>query len=323
MNGTTELHVIFGTGPLGKWTARNLVQMGKQVRLINRSGTATGLPTGVEVVRGDAYDPASNAAQTRGATAIYQCAQPAYHQWEGNFPRMQAAILDAAVVNGAKLIVAENLYMYGDTHGQPIHEGMPLAAHTKKGKVRQAMTETLFAAHAAGKVPVAAIRGSDFFGPDDEISAGLTFRPALAGKRVNVLGSLDQPHTFTYTADFGKALAIAGTNEAALGQAWHVPSAPPITQRQFIALLREVIGKPVKTTVARPWLIHLLGLFNPTVGELYEMLYEFTQPFSMDSSKFERAFGMTATPQRQQLQEAVDWARNQICKANDVAPIVT
>jgi nucleoside-diphosphate-sugar epimerase len=306
-----ELHVIFGAGPLGKWTARNLVKMGKPVRMINRSGKASGLPAAVEVVRGDAYDPASNVDQTRGATVIYQCAQPAYHQWVGNFPRMQAAILDAAVINGAKLIVAENLYMYGDTQGQLIHEGLPYQAHTQKGQVRQAMTEALFAAHHAGKVRVAAVRGSDFFGPDDEVSAGLTFRPALAGKRVNVLGSLDQPHTFSYTVDFGKALAIAGAHEEALGQAWHVPSAPPITQRQLITLLSDVIGKPIKTTRGSPWLIRLLGLFNPTVGELYEMMYEFTQPFVMDSNKFERTFGMTATSQRQQIQETVDWVRSQ------------
>ncbi len=306
---TSELHVIFGTGPLGKWTARNLVQMGKQVRMINRSGKASDLPLGVEVLSGDAYDVARNVELTKGAATIYQCAQPAYHQWPGNFPRMQQAILDAAIVNGAKLIAAENLYMYGDPNGQPISEETPYRAHTRKGKVRQQMSESLFAAHQAGKVRAASVRGSDFFGPDDEISAGLTFRPALTGKRVNVLGSLSQPHTFTYTADFGKALAIAGTRDEALGQAWHVPSAPPVPQGELMRILQEEIGKPVKASAGAPWLIRLIGLFNPTVNEVYEMMYEFTQPFVMDSSKFEQTFGIKATPLRQQVQETVAWAK--------------
>ena len=56
MNTTTELHVIFGTGPLGKWTARELARQGKRVRLINRSGQASDLPEGAEVVKADAYD---------------------------------------------------------------------------------------------------------------------------------------------------------------------------------------------------------------------------------------------------------------------------
>ena len=158
-----DLHVIFGTGPLGKWTARELVKLGHHVRLINRSGAASGLPAGMEVVKGDAYDVAKNTELTHGASAVYQCAQPDYHQWAGNFPRLQAAVLQAAVANGAKFIAAENLYMYGDPHGQLIREDMPYKAHTQKGRVRQEMTEALFAAHRAGQVRAASVRGSDFF----------------------------------------------------------------------------------------------------------------------------------------------------------------
>jgi len=50
----SELHVVFGTGPLGKYTARELVKLGKTVRMVNRSGKADQLPDGVEVVPGDA-----------------------------------------------------------------------------------------------------------------------------------------------------------------------------------------------------------------------------------------------------------------------------
>ena len=70
----SELHVIFGTGPLGKWTARELVTMGKQVRMVNHSGKASGLPSEVEIVANDAYDVNGNMEVTRGAYAIYQCA---------------------------------------------------------------------------------------------------------------------------------------------------------------------------------------------------------------------------------------------------------
>ena len=107
----TELHVIFGTGALGKWTARELVRMGKRVRMINRSGKADQLPDSVEVIAGDAFDIAKNIQLTKGAEAFYQCAQPLYHQWVEKFPSMQTAILEAAATNGAKLIVADNLYM--------------------------------------------------------------------------------------------------------------------------------------------------------------------------------------------------------------------
>ena len=44
MNTNQELHVIFGAGPLGKWTARELVKLGRRVRMINRSGQVAGVP---------------------------------------------------------------------------------------------------------------------------------------------------------------------------------------------------------------------------------------------------------------------------------------
>ena len=120
---------------------------------------------------------------------------------------------------------------------------------------------------------------------------------------------VDQPHTFTYTADFGKALAIAGTHDEALGQAWHVPSAPPVTQAEFARALGEELGQPVKTQLGSPFVIRIMGLFNPTLREMNEMMYEFTKPFVLDSSKFERTFGMTATPFRQQLRDTLAWVK--------------
>jgi nucleoside-diphosphate-sugar epimerase len=306
---SSELHVIFGTGPLGKWTARELVKMGKRVRMINRSGAADGLPAGVEVIKGDACNPELNVQLTQGAAAIYQCAQPEYYEWQQKFPAMQAAILGAAIQNGAKFIAAENLYMYGDTMGVPMSERTSYNAHTKKGKVRQQMTEAIFAAHNAGQVRAAVVRGSDFFGPDDMIYTENLFLPALQGKPANAMGRLDQPHTWTYAPDFGKALAIAGTHDEALGRAWHVPSNAALTQQQILDLVSAEVGKPVKARVAGKFMLSFIGLFNKTLAEMPEMLYEFTQPFIMDSSEFTRRFGVQATPMKQAIAESVAFAR--------------
>jgi nucleoside-diphosphate-sugar epimerase len=304
-----ELHVIFGTGPLGKWTARELMRMGKRVRLVNRSGKVDGLPTEIEIVKGDAYDQRQVRELTSGAAAVYQCAQPSYYEWTEKFPPLQASILEGAAANGAKLIVAENLYAYGDTNGKPITESTPYNPHTRKGKVRHQMIETLFAAHKAGKVRVASARGSDFFGPDETINGELMFLPALQGKRVNALGRLDMPHTFTYVADFGKLLATLGTREDALGQTWHVPSSAPVTQGQLVQMISEEVGQPLKAMVGTKPILWLLGLRNRNVRELVEMMYEWDQPFIMDSSKAERSFGLQATPLRQAVHDTLAWIR--------------
>ena len=42
-------------------------------------------------------------------------------------------------------------------------------------------------------------------------------------------------------------------------------------------------------------MLHVLGLFIPVMKELPEMLYQYTEDYFLDSSKFEDRFGMKAT----------------------------
>jgi nucleoside-diphosphate-sugar epimerase len=307
-----ETCVIFGTGPLAIAVMRALLKRGKSVKMVKRSGKRPAeVPAGVEIAAGDAYQPDFTRSVTAGAAAVYQCAQPAYHQWVALFPSLQAAILEGAAANGAKLIVAENLYMYGDTHGQPFHEGLPYAATTRKGKVRAEMAQALLDAHHQGKVRVAMARGADFYGPG-VLSSALgerTLLPLLRGKPAEVTGALDQPHAFTYIADFGEAMAILGGCDPALGQAWHVPNAPALTQRQMVALFFKAAGLAPKFSVMGKAMLTLGGLFIPAARESIEMLYEFEQPFQVDTSKFVQAFGDIVTPRETAIQETLAWYR--------------
>lgn len=306
---TNELHVIFGTGPVGYWTMVELIRLGKRVRMVNRSGKAD-VPAGVEVIAADAYDLNSTKAAVQGAAAVYQSAQPHYHEWVKKFPPLQSNILEAAASVGAKLIVTDNLYMYGDPQGQTITEDMPIQAHTRKGKVRAAMAEAVMSAHRAGKVRAAIGRASDFWGPRDMVQGLQLFYPALAGQTVNLLGDVQQPHSFTYVKDFGTALATLGTRDESLGQIWIAPTNAPITQADLLKLVEREIGKPVKYRVGGKLILSIMGLFNKSAGEVVEMLYEFTKPFVVSSHKFEQAFGIRPTPLEQAVRETVAWFKS-------------
>ncbi len=302
-------HVILGTGPLGLATASALVDLGRKVVLVNRSGKVEAPPAGATVVAGDIFDAGRMKTLAVGAHAIYQCAQPSYNRWPEKFPRLQDAVMNLAASSGAILVAAENLYLYGDPQGQVLTEKSPYNPCSRKGSTRRDMTETLFAAHAAGKIRAVSVRASDFFGPWDSVSAGLVYFPALRGKSVNFIGRRDMPHTFTYVRDFGTALAVCGTRDEALGRAWHAPSNPPLTQTEYLALVESAVGKPVKAMNAGFLMLSLIGLFDPMVKETVEMLYEFTRPFVMDSSDFTKTFGIEATPMARAVRETVEWAR--------------
>src|SRR3954468_21594570 len=103
MSTPSPRHVIFGTGAIGLATLDALRARGEQVRMVNRSGRAA-VPDDVEVVGGDAPDPAFTPAVTAGAQVLYQTLNPPYHQWEEQFPALQAGVLTAAEHQGARLV---------------------------------------------------------------------------------------------------------------------------------------------------------------------------------------------------------------------------
>jgi nucleoside-diphosphate-sugar epimerase len=308
----SDLHVIFGGGPLGRSVMDAAIEKNYRVRVVTRSGKMQQIPQGVELVSGDCLDVDSVRRLTEGAAAAYQCAQPEYHEWPEKFPPLQAAILEGVAASGARLVIGENLYMYGNTNGKPLTEDLPYAADTRKGKTRAEMAQAALAAHRSGKVRVAIGRGSDFFGPYVLGSAlgDRAIYPALAGKSASLGGKLDIPHTYTFVEDFGRALVVLAERDEALGQAWHVPNDQPnITQHQIMTLFFEEIGLPPKMSAVSKNMMRLAGLFVPGAREMVEMMYEFEKPFVVDSSKFERAFGMQATPLRTAVRKTVEWYR--------------
>jgi nucleoside-diphosphate-sugar epimerase len=320
MSDSGELHVVFGTGPVGMSVMDELVKRGRRVRMVNRSGRA-GVPEGVEVLGGDAADGAFAREASEGASVVYFVLNPPYNKWPELFPPLQAGVLEGAASAGAKLVAMENLYMYGPTDGRPLTEDLPHAANTRKGAVRARMSEELMAAHASGRVRVATGRASDFFGPRVLVSAAgeQVFGRAVRGKGAQVAGDPDQPHTYTYAPDIGRGLVVLGEREEALGRAWHLPSPETLTTREFVGAIFQEVGKPARVQAAPKILLRALGLFNPPLRETIEMLYEFEEPFVVDHSRFERAFGGHATPLGEAIRETVRWYRSKR-PAGDVRP---
>jgi nucleoside-diphosphate-sugar epimerase len=306
-------HVVFGTGAIGRAVMQELLRRGQSVRMVNRSGKMDETPTGVEVLAVDLYDPAKVREVTRGAQVVYQSAQPPYNEWPEKWPPLQASIIDGLAGSGAKLVIVDNLYMYGETNGKPITEDMPYNAQTRKGRVRAALSEAAFSAHRAGKLCVTVGRGSDYFGPWGTNSGmgSAVFYRILSGKSAQIAGSATMPHTFTYIPDFGKALVILGERPEADGSAWHIPNdMPRITQGEFIQMIAEEAGGTAKIQTAGKFMLTMLGMFIPEMKEAVEMLYEFEEPFVVDSSKFEQTFGMPATPLRTAIGETLAWYKS-------------
>lgn len=306
-----ELHVILGTGPVGCWTARALCDLGRRVRAVNRSGARPDLmPAAVETVKADVSDQAQAREAAKGASVIYQALNPPYHLWHQMFPGLQAGALSAAKAETARYVSVENLYMYDSS--QPITEDSPVAPVSKKGALRQKMAEEVMALHSRGELRAAALRSSDYYGPGVVGSAlgDMVFGNLVAGKKAQIGGSARMPHSFAYIEDVGCAAAVLGTSDKALGRVWISPHAPARTQGEMVEEACRVLGTETRVSVVSPFMMRLAGVFIPGARASVEMMYEFTAPFVVDSTRIQREFNLTATPIQSGIERTVAWYRD-------------
>jgi nucleoside-diphosphate-sugar epimerase len=303
--------VIGAGGGTGSAVVIELAGRDLRVRAVTRSGRGE-VPEGVQQMAADVGTAEGARQACEGAAVVYHCAQPPYTKWPELFPPMTRAVLDGAAAAGAKLVFADNLYVYGPPDG-PMSEESPQRAQGKKGRTRIEMADSVLGAHAEGRLRVTIGRASDYYGPRGTASTvgENLMKPALRGKRTRWLGSLDQPHTLNYLEDMARALVTLGERDEADGQVWHLPAAEPLTGRQFLEMVFEEAGHSPKLGVASGPLIRVGGLVNPLLRELNETLYQFERPFVSDASKFQAAFGpFEPTPHRTAVGRTVDWFRH-------------
>jgi nucleoside-diphosphate-sugar epimerase len=309
------LHVIVGKGPVGMTTAEELVARGHRVRVLSRSGGRS--TDTVEHRQVDAADADAVTAAGRGAAALYNAVNPAYHRWPVDWPPVAAALLTAAERTGAVLVTMSNLYGYGRPSG-PMTTDTPLAATDVKGRVRIGMWTDALAAHEAGRVRVTEARAADFVGPQVPAAHSHLTRqlPALRkGRRAWVIGDPDARRSWAYLPDVAATLATLGTDERALGRAWHVPSAAPRSQRQALGDLAEAMSSPTHPippvrVSSVPWpVLRAVGLAVPMMREVVDVRHQFDQEFVIDASTTTATFGLTATPWEQTVRATADASR--------------
>lgn len=287
-------HVIVGSGAVGTAVAALLAERGEQVRVVSRRGGGLEHPA-VERVAADATDADRLTALVEGASALYNCANPLYHRWLTDWPPLASALLTTAERTGAVLATVSNLYGHGEVD-QPITQDTPLTASHPKLRMRADMWRDALAAHQAGKIRATEVRGSDYL-EDNSIAALALGERALTGRRVVTPMPLDVKHSWTSVPDVARTLVTVAAEEKAWGQAWPVPTGPPLTLRELVTRFAEVAGAPAPRLSTVPYpVLWTVGLFSPTVRELRTTYYQFRHPFVLDSTATTAAFGIEPTP---------------------------
>ncbi|KRF02991.1 epimerase [Nocardioides sp. Soil777] len=303
------IHVVTGAGPVGSTVAQQLAEAGQRVLLLTRSASGPEHPLverlSVDVSRPDQLGPA-----LEGAVAVHHCIHGSRYDartWRAELPVAERHVLAAAGHVGAVVVFPESLYSYGPTDG-PITEDRPRRATTGKLGVR---TE-LLAQRDASPTPTVSVAASDFYGPlVRNAHAGERLVPTvLAGRTMRVMGSLDQPHSFTYVPDLAAAMIRAAATPDLWDSFLHAPTAPPVTQRELVEQVAAAAGVPVPRMSAIPaWALRALGAVSRETRELTETSYMFTRPFVLDSGASQERLGLAPTPLSTGVKETVGWWR--------------
>ena len=310
-----SVHVVTGAGPVGATVAQQLADAGEQVRLLTRSGSGPAHPL-IDRRRVDVSRPDALAEAFEGAVAVHHCIHGSAYDarvWRAELPQAERAVLEAAGRVGAVVVFPESLYSYGPVDGT-ITEATPRTATTGKLGVR---TE-LLAQRDASATPTVSVAASDFYGPlVRNAHAGERMVPTvLAGRTMRVVGSLDQPHSFTYVPDLAAAMIAAAARPDLWNSVLHAPTAAPVTQRRLVALVAEAAGvrAPRVSSIPVP-VLGAVGLVSRQVKEMAETGYMFAKPFVMDSSASEERLGFGPTPLVDGLSRTVEWWRAEEAEA--------
>ncbi len=315
---SAELHVLFGAGQVGRPLARLLLEAGKRVRIAKRS--PGGAPPGVEIIQGDAADPAFCGQAAQGAATVYHCMNPPYDAsiWAELLPRYMDNLIAAAGRTGARLVVLDNVYMLGRPSGRPLDEDTPPNPCSRKGEIRARAAERLFEAHRRGDVLATTGRASDFYGPGGTLThlGDQFWRRALAGKTAWVLVNPDAIHTYHYIPDVAAGLATLGCAENDVyGRPWMLPCAPATSTRELVTRFSRKVGREIKLAGVPRWMVKAISVFVPLVREVDEMMYQWDDPFVISDRRFRERFRQHPVDVNEAAAATVAWAQEHYATA--------
>lgn len=287
------MQTILGAGGvIGSGVAQALAKQGHAVRLVSRHPRA--INASDQLVPADLTDTRQVDVAVAGSEVAYLVAGLPYRTtvWQAQWPVIMENVIAACKRHGARLVFFDNVYLYGKVDG-PMTESTPVNPVSRKGAVRARIATRLMEEMSAGHVSALIARSADFYGPGatNTFVHPMVFEKLRTGKKAAWLVNDRVPHSMTYTPDAVRATALLGNTPAAFGEVWHLPTHPDApTGRQFIERVAQAIGAQPNYRVLAPWVLRMAGMFDATVRETMELLYQNAFPYLFDSTKFNTRF---------------------------------
>jgi nucleoside-diphosphate-sugar epimerase len=285
-------HTILGAGgSVGNSLANQLLKTNEKIRLVSRSNYS--LP-GTESFKADITSYEETLSSIKDSEIVYLCAGLPYDAqiWSDLWPRIMKNAIDACKKVDAKLVFFDNVYMYGKVEGKMV-ETTPYNPCSKKGEIRAQTVMILENEITRNNLKAVIARSADLYGPfstKTSVLHLLAFEKYLKGKSAQWLIDVNKFHSFTYTIDCANGMILLTKCDECFNQTWHLPTYNPLDGETLLHMIAKETGADPDYTILNKWMLKFISIFDKTVSESYEMLYQSEYDYYFDSSKFNTFF---------------------------------
>ena len=300
--------ILGASGTIGNELAKSLKLYTDKIRIVSRKPKKANETD--ELFPADLTDAAQVDNAIAGSDIVYLTIGFEYKLkvWQKNWPTLMSNVIESCKKHKAKLVFFDNIYMYDKSEMPHMTEDSRVNPPGKKGKIRAMIAQMIMDEVSKGTLTALIARSADFYGPNANNNiTHFIINDLKKGKKASWLAKADKIHNFTYTPDAGKATALLGNTPDAFNQVWHLPTThEKMTGKQWIEAIAKEMNVQPRFQVLPVWMMGILGVFMPQIKELKDIAYQNDRDYFFDSSKFEKRFGISATPFATGIRETVN-----------------
>lgn len=306
--------VLGATGGIGYALVHELVDRGVEVVAFSRRKERLDVlyqnESKVSIFSGDALVEKDVIGAADGVDVIFHAVSFPYQEWMEKHPLCMEIIVRVAEKQQSKIALVDNIYAYGMQSKIEVNEDTRKEPHTKKGKIRLAMENRL----KRSNVPYLIVHMPDLYGPNAENTIlHETLKNVVLNKSANFVGNTKVAREFIFTLDGAKAIVELASREDTFNQNWNIPSAHPITGEEIIEILRKEVGYKKSIRTVSKTMIQFMGIFQPFMREMVEMMYLTEDPVILSGKKYEAKIGaIPQTPYKEGIKKTLNWMNEKL-----------
>ncbi|WP_332238724.1 SDR family NAD(P)-dependent oxidoreductase [Sporolactobacillus sp. KGMB 08714] len=303
--------VLGATGGIGQAIVAELIARGSHVIAFGRSQQkmkkifAAYNRQQFSYATGDVFDADTVADAAKDADVIFHCANVNYQEMKNKLLPMGQSVMTAADRLHKKIVVIDGIYVYGHQVAEG-NEAHPKHPHTQKGKIRLAYEKLIFSDQWRNAQPLI-VRLPDYYGPTSQ-SAYL--QPTLEGltrhRIAFFIGNLTTRREYIYLPDAAQMIVSLAERDDTSRENWNIPGSGLISGKEIVKIVREITGRRKRAIPLHTWMIALIGLFDPFMREVTEIMYLTKEGFILSGEKYRKRVGpIVRTPFRQGLAQTL------------------